>query len=425
VAEELADRELSHVMPILDAGEDANSGSYFVVMPRAARSLQDDIEENDRFTEASAIDVLVQVAEGLAEVPHLVHRDLKPGNVLWWDRRWQIADFGIAKFVEEATSANTVRAFLSPPYAAPEQWLLAETTGATDIYALGCLAYALLTGHPPFAGPESEDYRRQHLEEAPPTIDGISPRLSAALFLMLRKNPETRPSLGRVKELLESRPSGSGALASLAEVGAKLSEEEATKEAMAQAAAEAANKRQRLAQDALAALSALMSDLFARISSAAPTAQVGDHALQLGKSEMRWKVDHELIPEGRFVRSGWDVVAGATIGVNQDVVVDYRGRGASLWFADLHVGLGYRWYEVPYMWGAVVAIRPVDAISPFAVPGIDDADLAASNTISNHQHARAPTPIDDEDFDAFSDRWIEYIAMAATGSLKRPSRLPE
>ncbi|MDM3788590.1 protein kinase, partial [Proteus mirabilis] len=78
------------------------------------------------------------------EVGDIVHRDLKPGNILRHEERWKIADFGIAKFVEDSTSLETLREALTPSYAAPEQWLGQRPTSATDIYALGCIIHALV-----------------------------------------------------------------------------------------------------------------------------------------------------------------------------------------------------------------------------------------------------------------------------------------
>jgi len=158
LAEDLAGKELSHVIPILDAGQDANSNQYFVVMPRADKSLQDELEQSGRLDDDGAAEILVQIARGLAEVPHIVHRDLKPANVLLHDNVWKIADFGIARFVEESTSLNTLKRCLTATYAAPEQWRMERATPATDLYALGCIGYALLTGQPPFQGPELSDF---------------------------------------------------------------------------------------------------------------------------------------------------------------------------------------------------------------------------------------------------------------------------
>ncbi len=136
IANDLAGRDLDFVVPILASGQDADSGRYFVVMERAASSLREALS-GATLSLSEILDVLRSVAAGLAEVSDIVHRDLKPENILLHDGVWKLADFGIARFAEEATSTNTLRGFLSPPYAAPEQWRGERATAATDIYAVG------------------------------------------------------------------------------------------------------------------------------------------------------------------------------------------------------------------------------------------------------------------------------------------------
>ncbi len=109
IALDLKGRELQHVMPVLDSGEDAASKAYFVVMPRAEKSLQDRIDEGKTLDAREAIEVLLQIVEGLNEVSDIVHRDLKPANVLFHDGVWKVADFGIARFVADTTSARTLK----------------------------------------------------------------------------------------------------------------------------------------------------------------------------------------------------------------------------------------------------------------------------------------------------------------------------
>lgn len=148
VASLFEDQSTSNVIPIYDSGEDANCGRYFVVMALADKSLQSDMDAGCRFSFAESVDILQQVANGLSELKGLVHRDLKPANLLLHEGKWKIADFGIARFIEESTSLNTLKGFLSPPYAAPEQWRLEKGEVATDLYALGCIAFALVSGAP-------------------------------------------------------------------------------------------------------------------------------------------------------------------------------------------------------------------------------------------------------------------------------------
>jgi serine/threonine protein kinase len=133
LAAKLASRDLAYVMPVLDSGRDAESDSYFIVMPRADFSLQDTLDKGTRYSEGEAVEILRQIAQALDEVKDIVHRDLKPGNVLWHEGGWKVADFGIARFVEEATSSRTLKDCLSPHYAAPEQWEALRATTSADL----------------------------------------------------------------------------------------------------------------------------------------------------------------------------------------------------------------------------------------------------------------------------------------------------
>jgi serine/threonine protein kinase len=198
ITDELAGKSFEHVLAVLDSGEDSEGGGYFVVMPRAERSLLDELRTRGMLPVAEAINVLRQIAEGLKEVEGLIHRDIKPGNVLYHDGRWKIADFGIARFVEDATSANTVREFLSAQYAAPEQWAGEHATHATDVYALSCVAHVLLRGEPPFPGPTRTDFQRQHTSQDPPLLTGSDARLRAIISAGLRKPQSGRPPIDRV-----------------------------------------------------------------------------------------------------------------------------------------------------------------------------------------------------------------------------------
>ncbi len=227
ISEEFEGKTFSYIIPFYDSGIDAESMEYFVVMAKAEKSLQQLINEGPA-SENEATHILTDIARALHEVQEIVHRDLKPGNVLYHENKWKLADFGIARFVENSTSLNTLKGFLSPPYAAPEQWRLERATKATDVYAFGCIAFALLTGQPPFA---SGDLRQRHLNEDPPRITA-SARMQQLVSLCLRKNPSARPSVDSVLKQLERITSSAGpSNSAIAAAGADIAMEEAKKEA--------------------------------------------------------------------------------------------------------------------------------------------------------------------------------------------------
>ncbi|MFG1812072.1 WD40 repeat domain-containing serine/threonine protein kinase [Streptomyces sp. NPDC049040] len=151
---------------------------------------------------AEALDLGAQAAEALAaaHAREVVHRDLKPANLfLAADGRLKICDFGIA-WTSEATEGLTVtgRPFGSPPYMAPEQWRGEHVTVRCDLYALGCVLYALLSGAPPFpSGEHPWALMRRHLEDVPPPVRsvraGIPAGVEALVAELLAKDPDARP----------------------------------------------------------------------------------------------------------------------------------------------------------------------------------------------------------------------------------------
>ena len=418
IAERFAGRDFQHVVPILDAGLDAETDWYFVVMPRASHSLADTLAESGNLDEETAIEVLRSIAAGLAEVTDIVHRDLKPANVLFYKDAWRIADFGIARFVEEATSANTVRGFLSDPYAAPEQWLGDATTAATDVYALGCVAHALINGRPPFSGPGHEDYKRQHVEEEPPPLEANSARLRALVLHALRKLPETRPPLGRFSDQLtaaadeQADEGGGSGVAALREAAANAANR--VVKSQGKRAAEHAKevKREVIRDHAFAVLDEIADALKNTLESNGAsvqddgrqlTARVGNSWLQLkrvGRST--------VVPEFAFPKSGWDVIGFATITVGKGAE---EVHGASLWYAKLTPDDAYRWYEASYR-GSVLLQRTDLPRQPSCLTDFEEVDFAHGGVMRVWQKVSGPTPIDDEHVEGFCDAWAHRLAGA-------------
>ena len=429
IAEDLAGRELTHVIPILDAGLDAESDSYFVVMARAERSLQDEVDSGRTFSDREAADVLLAVATGLSELPKIVHRDLKPGNVLLHDGTWKVADFGIARFVEESTSLHTLRNCLSPPYAAPEQWRHERATAATDIYALGCIACALLTGKPPFHGPAADDFHQQHLKDAPPSLDQHDGRLRSIVSMMLRKEPQARPSLERVKAFLKAVlefPPGTPArrdLAALANAAAAVAGQEAAEEAKRQEEIRIKEARNRLRAEAITILKQMKDKLFQSVIDAAPNARLIGDEVQLGSGALSVVfASHGVFgvgpPADAFKKSQWDLVAVAEIKVCQP---RYHWS-ANLLFASSGMDREYRWWEVSFF---SLAPERDSWREPTALSDLRDIDCALSLTTAHiWVKAEGPKPIDAENEEAFFTRWRERLALAAKGNLQPPSRLP-
>jgi serine/threonine protein kinase len=195
-------RSAEHVIPILDAGKDAHSDSNFLVMPRADESLQDRIDRDGPLADEDAMTALTHILSGLQEMKGIVHGDLTPANVLLHEGKWKIADLGVAFHVDEEPRSLAARSFVSEAYAAPEQWRFQTPVRATDVYAFGCIAYAVLTGLPPFLGPSQEEYCAQHLKGTPRPLTA-SNAVRALVQMCLTKDKAARPSVDTALILLK------------------------------------------------------------------------------------------------------------------------------------------------------------------------------------------------------------------------------
>ncbi len=436
IADELVQRSLAHVVPILDYGLDAQSDKYFIVMARAEKSLEDEINRVGVFTDLEAVHVLQEIVAGLSEVSDIVHRDLKPGNVLYHEGRWKLADFGIARFVEESTSLQTLKDWWSCEYAAPEQWRNEHATSATDVYALGCIAYALLTGAPPFQGPTVEDYQQQHLHEVPPPLNQMHDgRLRSVVNSMLSKPPSSRPSRENVLAILAKIGKNAAlhleGFKALAEVSAVISDTELHKQA--QSARQEADllKRNDLYQECIRLLTQMAQDLIDSIADAAPTVahtlnEPDAWGVQLGGAHLiiRLLDFHGPIAKGMFPISRWDVIGGSAIYVSQKQPQEYA-RSANLWYASRDGDEGYRWWEVSY-----AANAQYGAATRFEPHALNIGELhLADQAIAGHRPcpeilAAVPRPVDFEDFEKFVNHWGKLLAEASRGNLHPPNSYP-
>lgn len=196
--------QLQHpnILPLLDSGDDG--GFLYYVMPYVTgQSLRERIAREGELPVHEAVRLIGEVVDALAHAHEhgVVHRDIKPDNVMMSGRHALVADFGVAKAVTEATGRSTVTtlgvAVGTPAYMSPEQAAAdPHIDHRSDIYAVGAMAYELLTGRPPFVGATPQQVLAAHVTEAPDAVGkrrpGISPPLEAVVMRCLAKRPADR-----------------------------------------------------------------------------------------------------------------------------------------------------------------------------------------------------------------------------------------
>jgi len=201
--------EHARILPLLDSGECV--GRLWYTMPLVdGESLGGRVRREGSLSIPRAVSILRDIAEALdyAHSRGVVHRDLKPDNVLLADGRAVIADFGVAKAILTASPTAVTLDELrtstgipvgTPTYMSPEQ-TAGETTldYRTDLYALGVIAYELLTGAPPFAELTRQAMITAHLAAHPRPITtfrhDVPPALNALVLRLLEKRAENRPT---------------------------------------------------------------------------------------------------------------------------------------------------------------------------------------------------------------------------------------
>jgi serine/threonine protein kinase len=192
-----------NIVPLYDSGE-ADGFLYYVMPYESGLSLRDRLTRDGRLPVDDAVLILRDLCEALAYAHQngIVHRDIKPDNVLLAGRRALVTDFGVAKALTEAGGAGSPRTTAgitlgTPAYMAPEQiGPDLRVDHRADIYALGLLAYELLAGQPPFVGETSHEVLAAHLVEPPPPLaprrPDLPPRLVELVMKCLEKRPEHR-----------------------------------------------------------------------------------------------------------------------------------------------------------------------------------------------------------------------------------------
>jgi len=184
-------------------------GYYLAMELVSGRSLADELKVNGLFSPERAEQVVRQGAAGLAAAheQRIVHRDIKASNLLLaHDGTVKIADFGIVRFLHDPTTTltSTGQIIGTSYYLSPECARGQPAGPPSDVYALGCVLYQIVTGRPPFVADAPAAIMYQHVQDAPRPPSELRPDLPAdleALILwMLDKVPENRPTAGQIAD---------------------------------------------------------------------------------------------------------------------------------------------------------------------------------------------------------------------------------
>jgi serine/threonine-protein kinase len=210
---------------VYDYGEDTNA-AYLVMELVPGESLSRVIEREKKLPDTRVLDIMAQTSRalGAAHARGLVHRDIKPGNLLITpDGKVKITDFGIARVGDQVPLTKTGQVMGTVQYLAPEQATGKPSTPATDLYSLGVVAYEALSGKRPFTGENQMAIAMAHINEMPPALpESIDPRVQNLVLSCLAKKPNQRPesatSLAIRAEALLREKKGKPTIRSIKEV---------------------------------------------------------------------------------------------------------------------------------------------------------------------------------------------------------------
>ena len=211
-----------NILTVHDFGVSDEGSPYLVMNYLEGKSLTDVIENNGHLPVDRALHIFRQICQGLghAHEKGVIHRDLKPSNIMLvtldQDPDFvQILDFGIAKQLTPETGSDSLtrtgEVFGSPHYMSPEQCRALPVDARSDLYAVGCVMYRVLTGVPPLMGGDLVECLYKHVNEMPAPFSQQCPELNlpedleAVIFKALAKKPEDRyQSMADLKNALES-----------------------------------------------------------------------------------------------------------------------------------------------------------------------------------------------------------------------------
>ena len=171
-----------NILPLHDSGE-AGGFAYYVMPYLKSGSLRHRIEREGRLPQGDAVRIVREIADalGFAHRNGVIHRDVKPGNILLTEGHALLADFGIAHLATGARETLTGEglALGTPAYLSPEQASgSTDVDGRSDIYSLGCVLFESLTGQPPFTEASVRQLLMHHIVEPAPRVRSLRPDLS-------------------------------------------------------------------------------------------------------------------------------------------------------------------------------------------------------------------------------------------------------
>jgi serine/threonine-protein kinase len=215
--------QLSHpnLVSVIDAGEDGGH-PYIVFEYVEGETLKQRIERLGRLPLDEAAAYAIEIGRGLAaaHVARMVHRDVKPQNVLIdAEGRAKVTDFGIARELEADGLTATGRVLGTTDYVSPEQAMGHNVDARSDIYSLGVVLYEMLTGSPPFSAETLVGVAMKHVNEQMPDVQVRRPQVSSALAAVVekatfkdpgRRYPDLAPMLDDLEHALEVEVSRAG-----------------------------------------------------------------------------------------------------------------------------------------------------------------------------------------------------------------------
>ncbi len=194
-----------NIVQVFDSGQDESTGQYFIVMEYIEGQSCAEILRDDGWVEVDeAISIIDQACEGLhyAHRHGVVHRDVKPGNLLRSrEGEVKLADFGIAKATEQSSITQVGSVLGTAAYLAPEQARGEEAGPRADLYALGVVTYQLISGRLPYEASSLTELALKQQQEEPPLLDtlvaAVSPELAEAVAISLALDPSERYETAR------------------------------------------------------------------------------------------------------------------------------------------------------------------------------------------------------------------------------------